>query len=157
MQLVCGKNCLEHEWARLWYEVTGDSFVVDARQIAGADGAARYMTKYLVKGMMTWDELSELGFMRRWSTSRNWPKLPPERLLNELWDDVKWWKGDASTRDWLGQKVKETEHHPLTERVDYTRYTARMEKVNKFKLGMLGDLYENLREKGKLQSSNGGY
>lgn len=69
---VCRYDCVQHEWAALWYSITG-SYIVDVKPVMGAVGASVYLTNYMKKGMMHHDELEELGFVRRWSRSRNWP------------------------------------------------------------------------------------
>lgn len=89
--------CIEHEWARLWYAITGDSFVVHAVPVLGAAGAAAYLGKYLVKTMLHRDKLLALGFKRRWSRSRNWPTGEVHLRGSELgWETVEFsWKGGA--------------------------------------------------------------
>lgn len=68
------KDCLEHEWSREWLTVTGESFIVQVMDVAGAAGAASYLAKYLTKGVHQREELEALGFVRRWSCSANWPR-----------------------------------------------------------------------------------
>jgi len=98
----CEVNCIEHEWAKLWFDCTGDSYVVDARHVLGANGAAAYLGKYLVKGMVHRNILEELGFARRWSKSRNWPAKEVMQLKGTA-DDI-WirqdfgWKGVAGSQ-----------------------------------------------------------
>ena len=46
--------------------------------MTGANGAASYLAKYLDKSLG--EARNELGMVRRWSTSRNWPKQPRRRL-----------------------------------------------------------------------------
>ena len=74
----CAKDCLIHEWSRAWYAVTGDSFVVHARKGYSPARLANYLGKYLVKGFYQREDLKEMGFERRWSCARNWPR--PEKL-----------------------------------------------------------------------------
>ncbi len=69
---VRGGICAEHEWASYWSEITGDSFVVDARAAYGDPG--RYLGKYMSKSLAQRQGLVGLGFVRRWSCSRNWPR-----------------------------------------------------------------------------------
>lgn len=70
-------ECLNHELAREWLAVTGDSFVVHVSDQMRSHGLAEYMSKYLVKGV--WDHhLLRLGYKRRWICSRNYPS--PGRL-----------------------------------------------------------------------------
>ncbi len=56
-----------------WYEVTGDSYQVDASRVLSGEKVANYIAKYVVKGMYERDVLDSLGFKRRWTRSRNWP------------------------------------------------------------------------------------
>ncbi len=65
-------SCAEHVLAREWYAVTGDSFVVDVRDVWGADGAIGYLSKYLRKGFEDREILESFGFVRRYDRSRNW-------------------------------------------------------------------------------------
>lgn len=74
----CRVDCLEHELAKVWYGVTGDSWVVDCRAVWSPAGASSYLFKYLNKGFDDREELEALGFKRRWSCSRDWPS--PERM-----------------------------------------------------------------------------
>lgn len=73
----CRRECLEHELAKGWYRITGNSWVVDARVVYAPSGAANYLFKYLDKGFDHRQGLEALGFKRRWSCSRDWPA--PER------------------------------------------------------------------------------
>ena len=87
--------CVEHEWSRAWFEATADSYVVDARPVLGAAGAAHYLGKYLTKAMGSRETLVALGFSRRWSRSQNWPTGDVYLRGTELgWDHTEWsWKG----------------------------------------------------------------
>ncbi len=66
----CG--CLAHRWARQWYIVTGDSYIVHAMPVVGAVRAGAYMAKYMGKEF-DGTRAEELGMARRWSSSRGWP------------------------------------------------------------------------------------
>lgn len=76
----CRGNCIQHKASRIWERVTGDSFVVDVSRVRSVVGAAGYMAKYMVKGYSDREALEWLGFMRRWSSSRNWPRGAALRL-----------------------------------------------------------------------------
>ncbi len=94
--------CLEHKLSALWHDITGGrghslaecsgtcgaSYVVDAVQVVSAGGAASYLGKYLVKGLVKRQALHRRGFARRWSSSRNWPK-PVLHLKGT--EDGRWW------------------------------------------------------------------
>ena len=86
-------DCLEHEWSRLWHEVTGDSYVVDARPVLGAAGAASYVGKYLLKAMGDRDEMERRGFKRRYSCSRSWPgdQLQLKGTVEKRWLEPEWY------------------------------------------------------------------
>jgi len=65
-------ECLAHKWAREWFAVTGDAYIVHATEVVGAEGAGAYMAKYLQKEF-DGARAEELGMARRWSSSRGWP------------------------------------------------------------------------------------
>lgn len=116
----CPRNCLEHELAKLWFAITGDSFVVDARLVLGAAGAASYLTKYLVKGMYDRTVMENRGFSRRWSTSRNWPK--PEQMqfaitMAGAWQNRQWFKYNTPLKDALQKEVTDTPFDPYSLKV----------------------------------------
>ena len=66
-------RCVSHTFARAWFKVTHDSFVVYATPVVGAEGAGAYMAKYLAKTFGSEDRHKALGMKRRWSSSRGWP------------------------------------------------------------------------------------
>lgn len=68
-----GCNCLSHVWARAWFGVTGDSYIVHATPVISATGAGNYLEKYMGKSHLLRDALVDRGFIRRWSNSRTWP------------------------------------------------------------------------------------
>lgn len=70
---TCSQNCLAHEIAREWFDITKDSYVVDSSPVRSASKVASYVAKYLSKGFAEREELEARGFSRRYSTSRNWP------------------------------------------------------------------------------------
>jgi len=74
-----GCECLAHRWATLWRQVTGDSWIVHATEVAGAEGAGAYMAKYLQKEF-DGERAKALGMARRWSSSRGWPGNGRRRL-----------------------------------------------------------------------------
>lgn len=83
----CG--CLSHVVSRLWYKITGDSWVVHAKQVDSSPGD--YMGKYLEKTFLSHGELARRGFKRRWSSSRGYPGSGRMRLLRtgtEGWQRV---------------------------------------------------------------------
>lgn len=70
---ISGRRALQKEIKAEWLTITADSYIVDVKEVYGAFGAAAYLCKYLVKAMLVWDRLEELGFKRRWAKSNNWP------------------------------------------------------------------------------------
>lgn len=87
----CKVDCLMHELARSWLDVTGDSFVVDAREGYSPGRLANYLGKYLIKGFYHRREMEERGWVRRYSSSRNWPRvglLQTETQANGGWERV---------------------------------------------------------------------
>lgn len=101
----CRSNpeCLEHQISRMWESASGDSWVVDAREVVGAAGASSYLSKYLKKGMYT-GRLAEAGFARRYSRSKGWPSGKIGLRGSVVgWDGVVWkgsWElpGDVEAR-----------------------------------------------------------
>ena len=93
-------SCLEHTVSRAWNIATGGSWIVDVRPVVGAYGAAAYLMKYVVKGMYVRGRLEELGFLRRWSRSANWPGGTELHLAgtDQGWVSVKW-KGGEEDRE----------------------------------------------------------
>ncbi len=73
-------ECLAHNFARAWYAVTGDSYIVHTTPVLGARGAGAYMAKYLSKTFGTEGRHKALGMSRRWSSSRGWPGSGRQRL-----------------------------------------------------------------------------
>jgi len=71
--------CLAHKWARQWWMVTGDSYIVHATEVVGAENAGGYMAKYLEKEF-DGERAERLGMARRWSSSRGWPASGRLRL-----------------------------------------------------------------------------
>lgn len=65
--------CLSHAMSRLWWDITGDSFIVHATPVISAAGAAAYIGKYVGKTMYDRSAYESLGIKRRWSSSRGHP------------------------------------------------------------------------------------
>lgn len=85
--------CISHRMSRVWKEITGDSFIIHTTPVLGAKGAAAYLSKYMAKGLDDRSKLESLGFLRRWSRSRNWPTGdPPHFALTDSggWLRVAW-------------------------------------------------------------------
>lgn len=77
----CREDCLIHEWGRIWWDNTG-AFVVHAVEVYSAAGAAKYLGKYLVKGMgADRARLEALGYTRRFTMARDWPRGQKMQLL----------------------------------------------------------------------------
>ncbi len=65
-------DCLAHEYARSWWKVTGDSWIVHGMPVSGARRAGAYLAKYMGK-VLAEGRLESVGMSRRWSSSRGWP------------------------------------------------------------------------------------
>lgn len=102
-------HCMSHRLSDLWEAITGDSWLVHTMPVVSAYGAARYLSKYLLKtmgGVASHEPLERLGFKRRWSSSRGWPGSGRLRLAQSLrmgegvmrlkdgrrsgWNDMEW-------------------------------------------------------------------
>ena len=57
----------------MWYEITGDSWIVDVRVASVGPGAGGYLAKYLIKGNKQRSQLEAMGFIRRYTRSRGFP------------------------------------------------------------------------------------
>lgn len=116
----CERDCIEHEWAKAWFDITGDSYIVNSKPILGAYGAGAYLSKYLVKGMAHRRVLQELGFARRWSKSRNWPAkdvLQLEGTLAQAWVHTRFgYKGWPWNAD-LAASAESREFNVLNKRI----------------------------------------
>ena len=87
MQRSCSSGCLEHDLAQIWYDITGDSFVVDCQRVRSVAGTAGYVQKYMSKSFDGERRaMQDLGFGRRWSASRNWPRCAPIKLQGTEWE-----------------------------------------------------------------------
>ena len=91
---------MAHVVSRLWFGITGDSWVVDAAPVAGAGRAGSYLAKYLRKGSLNRVLLERLGFVRRWSSSRGWPGSGRVRLRQTL-------EGGWASSDWTATGPRE--------------------------------------------------
>lgn len=100
----CRKDCLIHEWGLEWFKLT-TAYVVDAKRIYNPEGAARYLAKYLVKGFLDRENLSELGFGRRYSMSRNWPRGESLRLRGSV--DGSWESTEIIPRWFKKEEMEE--------------------------------------------------
>ena len=92
-QLGCLNStiCLQHELAGLWHGITGDSYVVDISPIRSVAGASWYVQKYMGKSFGDRAALEGLGFARRWSSSRNWPRgveLQLRGTRDQMWQET---------------------------------------------------------------------
>jgi len=85
-------ECLAHRVARLWLQVTKDSYIVHATPVYGAGTAGGYMGKYMQKEF-DGEEAEALGMARRWSTFRGWPGSGRLRLRvtgRKGWQRTSW-------------------------------------------------------------------
>ncbi len=107
--LGVNKLAIEREWSFLWLQASKDSHIVWATECFGANGAAGYLTKYMVKAFGEREELLQLGFHRRWSRSRDWPgdKLRLTGTEQEVWHRVDWIHKSHSQADMWAQWAEE--------------------------------------------------
>lgn len=74
-------QCVAHRAARVWKRVQeGESWIVHAIPVSGANGAASYLAKYMIKA-----EDREGLPLRRYSKSNNWPSEKRARLKHREW------------------------------------------------------------------------
>lgn len=85
---VCKQGCLEHWLRELWHDISRDSYRVQADKVYNSQGAGKYLSKYFAKTFSEHKEMWDAGFKRRYSMSRNVPKL--ERLQLSGTKDKKW-------------------------------------------------------------------
>ena len=114
---VCKYGCLEHWLRELWYGITGDSYRVQVDRVYNAGGAGNYLSKYFAKTFTQHKEMAEAGFARRYSMSRNIPKLA--RLQLEGTKEKEWGRVERidlpariELRQALDREVKATDISP---------------------------------------------
>lgn len=93
--------------------------MVEVKKVFNPGGLGGYLGKYLSKGFDERGALSGMGFRRRWSCSRNWPRetrIVCEGTRSEVWRNtkiVKRW----NNREALEAAVKRDADSPLLRRV----------------------------------------
>lgn len=155
----CREDCLEHEWSALWLKVTGDSYIVNVRPVMGASGAAAYLAKYLGKGVMDRDALEELGFLRRWSCSNNWPRgqLQTRGVDGGYYESSTYFGprspgGESAYADSLADVG-----HPLLELVGEPALVSDSKRLNKKRLmKIFGGYLDNKRSQDVSKGNSGG-
>lgn len=105
-------ECLEHVWGRFWKEITGDSYIVAVRKVWNLPGAVHYMSKYLTKTFLNRGELEAMGFLRRWSCSRNWPRTDLGIAGAGTWKKTEMLSG-AFAESMLTQLLPYSDVHPM--------------------------------------------
>lgn len=108
----CG--CLEHELAFEWVDITMDSYRVQVDMVYNAKGAGNYLSKYFAKTFEDHKACEAAGFSRRYSFSRNYPKLDKLGLQGTregAWSKVERIDRPAAhwRRNMLAKEVEETE------------------------------------------------
>lgn len=115
-------DCAEHNLSLHWYDVTGDSFVVDVRNIYSLEGAIGYLGKYLRKGFNDREALFDLGYKRRYDRSRNWcGRSRRVGSVFKVWDKHQFEYGLAPDTD---PAVIRAETDPMMEFVESPEITA---------------------------------
>ncbi len=105
---------------------------MDCRKGYSPARLANYLGKYLSKGFYHRKELEELGFKRRWSCARNWPR--PDKLETRMSSEGEWEKVEIAEgyglRDYLERRVEADRHSPVLEQVgDDLRIALGKERV----------------------------
>lgn len=142
-------SCLEHVMSKAWREATrGHSWVVDVRPVLGKFGAAAYLAKYLTKDFKIREKLEEMGFIRRYSTSRNWPRgaqMKREGTVDGSWTAEGWERGHKYP--WI---VKKTRTMKEARQVG-TDVAKLLQKDRKLVGGLNGNVgkYAKVRAKGR--------
>ena len=110
------EECLHCEVGRLWYEATGNSFVVDARPVVDEGVGAYFVKEYLLKSYSQMEARIEAGYPRLWSASRDWPRIPiaVRGTLEGLWQETKILKPGPFDKE-VHQKVRESRKSKLLE------------------------------------------
>lgn len=124
------RECVQHELARLWLDITGDSNVVHVSDIMSPAGAAGYVAKYLAKTLLS-NDLEALGYTRRWSRSRDWPGDAEVRLkgtVDSVWRNVDLVPHGSQIKRNLNDRVDQ--HGDAEERCEYMRPSGNMVSVD---------------------------
>lgn len=113
-----GCECLAHVVGAAWFEQTG-AYVVDVREIYNPSGLSRYLGKYLTKSFSIRERMANKGFLRRYSSSRNWPKAAQLRLAgtDRGWKKVTIVREQGNLRRYYDEKVEVDAKSPLMGRV----------------------------------------
>lgn len=126
---ACG--CLMHLFCRVWYAVTGDSWVVDVREVYGPKGAASYLCKYVRKGMYGAEReaVEAKGYKRRYMATRGWPRgaqMQRYGTVAKVWKRVQFEKGHVEQA-----RVDASNSHPFMRQVgtDMAKWLIRRRKV----------------------------
>lgn len=145
----CG--CLEHVAAKAWLEASGGtSWVVDVRPVLGKFGAAAYLAKYLAKSYTgsQRDQLEQLGFIRRFSVSRGWPRgaeMKRRGTIDKSWTPAGWVKGGRFKR-----LINDTKNEPEMEQVG-TDMGLALKAERDMRKGLKGNVgkYGKIRSEGR--------
>lgn len=138
-------ECLHHVACRLWFEITGDSFIVDVRPIQRTPhGVSLYLAKYLMKGGFGEQRqiLNAIGFNRRWSRSRDFP-MPDIKLRGSSDDEMRSFEfmGRHVLNDYMSDLVQKSQGRKELEIVSSPAFMALTAKAKtKRKLGKITKL-----------------
>lgn len=92
--------CVAHRVGLDWYEQTG-AYIIDCRPVYNPKGLANYLGKYLTKSFLIRGAMEDAGFLRRYSTSRNWPGGSRLRLAGtnaDIWEKTLFHHRDSGWR-----------------------------------------------------------
>ena len=142
-----GCTCLRCGLSAVWYNVTGDSWIVDVRKVGSREGAAWYLCKYLGKTLYGEgrEAIAEVGYSRRYMASGNWPRGSQMRrrgTVEKKWVRTSWARGEGVMQHTLDK----SRHHSLMEQMgtDLAK-DFKLEKARK----RLASLHETLRNGGR--------
>lgn len=150
---------IQRRWREYWLEITGDSYIVDVRPVLGAYGAAAYLGKYLVKGLMDREELESLGFKRRWSCSNNWPRADVvlQGTDQGRWARVQFIGGMEAGAEKLALEAEDSASSPLLDRVgDPVAVAYERKMVVKAKRAKLKGVIKGVKNNWKALGVQGG-
>lgn len=143
------EECLNHVTSRLWLKATRDSYITYCMDVVGSKGIASYMSKYVTKEMISWSGMESVGFKRRWSCSRNFPRYEKLELFGtqaKSWVVHGWMpegRIDPSYLEMMGEPPSDGAFQRVG--TETAKRMAREKEVKNLK-GMIGRVYASNNE-----------
>jgi len=140
--------------------VTGNSYICFAVNVLGAAGADAYLGKYLSKQTEYRDSLEAIGWTRRWSSSRSWPRGRGgyRGTIEKLWHSTQMVGRDALTvdkRKQLESVLEPPKNHYLFERVGTDSYLDFERRLERRRMkAKIGGLYEIVRTENRSEDAS---